>query len=64
MIHSNRLNSTLTFLIPFRRLRSRTQVTVNARMWNKGKTLSLLVRMQTCAATMENSMAVLQKGTN
>lgn len=65
MMHSNRLNSTLRFLlIPPRRLRSRKQGTVNARMWNKGNTLSLLMRMQTCAVTMKNSMVVIQKGAN
>ena len=32
-----------------------------ARMWSKGDTLSLLVRVQTCKATLEIYMAISQK---
>ena len=35
-----------------------------ARMWRKGNPLTLLVRMQTSAATLEHSMEVLQKVEN
>ena len=34
------------------------------RIWNKGNTHSLLVRMQTCTTTFEISMAVSQKIVN
>jgi len=33
-------------------------------MWRKQNPLALLVGMQTCAATLENSMKVLQKVKN
>ena len=35
-----------------------------ARMWRKGNAFALLVEMQTCAATLENSMEVPQKFKN
>ena len=37
---------------------------VSARMWRKGNPLTLLVRMQTGSATLENSMEVPQKVKN
>ena len=42
-------------------LSKREEITMFTRMWRKGNTCELLVGMQIGAATMENSIKVLQK---
>ena len=48
-------------LVPVRMAQRQKKKKALARMWRKGNSCALLVRMQTGAATMENSMEVSQK---